>query len=86
MSVNYQMAIDFAATPLPVPAPREPVSLPASLVTIGEAARALGLGRSKTYELIAAGELEVVHIGRAARVPVEAIEEFVQRIRHAAQS
>lgn len=51
------------------------------LLSIGEAARALGLGRSKTYDLIASGELETVHIGRAARVPVDAVEAFVARLR-----
>lgn len=51
------------------------------LLSIEEAARTLGLGRSKTYELIAAGELEVVHIGRCARVPVDAVEAFVERLR-----
>lgn len=51
------------------------------LLSIEETARALGLGRSKTYELIAAGELETVHIGRAVRVPVDAVESFVQRLR-----
>ncbi|MGH9023716.1 MAG: helix-turn-helix domain-containing protein [Acidimicrobiia bacterium] len=49
--------------------------------SIEEAARALGLGRSKIYELIAAGELETVHIGRAARVPVDALEVFITRLR-----
>jgi excisionase family DNA binding protein len=52
------------------------------LLSVEEAGRALGLGRSKTYELIAAGDLEVVHIGRSARVPVAAIEAFVERLRH----
>lgn len=47
------------------------------LLTIVEAARMLKIGRTLAYELIAAGELEVVHIGRAARVPVEAVQEFV---------
>lgn len=51
------------------------------LVSVEEAARALGLGRSKTYELIAEGALETVHIGRAARVPVDAIATFVERLR-----
>lgn len=51
------------------------------LLSIEETARALGLGRSKTYELIAAGDLETVHIGRAVRVPVDAVESFVQRLR-----
>lgn len=33
------------------------------------------------YELVGAGEIEVVHIGRSARVPVAAVEEFVERQR-----
>lgn len=51
------------------------------LLSVAEVARALGLGRSKTYELIAAGELEVVHIGRCARVPVASVEAYVDRLR-----
>ena len=41
----------------------------------------LSIGRTLTYELIASGELEVVHIHRAARVPLEAVHEYVQRRR-----
>ena len=33
------------------------------------------------YELVGAGDIEVVHIGRSARVPVAALEEFVERRR-----
>lgn len=51
------------------------------LLSVGDVARALGLGRSKTYELIAAGELEVVHIGRCARVPLDSAEAYVRRLR-----
>lgn len=51
------------------------------LLSVGEVARALGVGRSKTYELIAAGELEVVHIGRCARVPLDSAEAYVERLR-----
>ena len=51
------------------------------LLTIRETADALGLGRSTVYELITAGELEVVRIGRSARIPVAAVEQFVQRHR-----
>ena len=51
------------------------------LLTIPEAARLLSIGRTMAYELISAGELEVVHIGRAARVPVEAVREYVDRRR-----
>jgi excisionase family DNA binding protein len=51
------------------------------LLTVREAAHALGVGRSTTYELIAAGELEVVHIGRACRVPVAVVEAYVDPLR-----
>jgi hypothetical protein len=33
------------------------------------------------YEVTTAGELEVVHIGRCARIPVAALDAFVERIR-----
>ncbi len=49
------------------------------LVPIEEAARVLAVGRSTLYELIAAGELETVHIGRCRRVPVESLRKFVAR-------
>ena len=47
------------------------------LLRVTEAARVLGLGRTKTYELIADGRLEVVRIDGAVRIPVEAVEQFV---------
>jgi excisionase family DNA binding protein len=47
------------------------------LLTVVEAAAMLGVGRTKAYELIAAGELQVVHIGRAARVPLVAVRRYV---------
>jgi excisionase family DNA binding protein len=56
------------------------------LLSIQEAGRALGIRRSKMYELIAAGALETVHIGRAVRVPVDAIEAFVARLRSGEQT
>ncbi|HUW01558.1 MAG TPA: helix-turn-helix domain-containing protein [Acidimicrobiales bacterium] len=51
------------------------------LLTITQAAALLGVGRTTTYELISGGELEVVHIGRSARVPVESIDDLVSRLR-----
>jgi excisionase family DNA binding protein len=53
------------------------------LLTIEDAAKALGVGRSTIYELIGKGDLEVVHIGRSARVPVESVQSFVGRLRRA---
>jgi excisionase family DNA binding protein len=51
----------------------------ALLVTIPEAARILAVGRSTVYELIGSGQLATVHIGRAVRVPVEELRDFVTR-------
>ena len=48
------------------------------LLTIPEVAYRLGLGRSFVYELVMKGEIKSVKIGRARRVPVSAVEEFVR--------
>lgn len=48
------------------------------LITIVQAAAALSVGRSTVYEMIARGELDVVHLGRAVRVPLRAIEQLVE--------
>lgn len=46
-----------------------------------EAAEVLGIGRSKLYELLAAGAIESVRIGSCRRVPADALEDFVARLR-----
>jgi excisionase family DNA binding protein len=51
------------------------------LLTIVQAAHLLGVGRSKIYELIGRGDLEVVYIGRSVRVPFDVVTEFVRRLR-----
>jgi len=51
------------------------------LLTVREAADRLGIGRSTAYELIASGRLGTVHIGRACRVPVDAVDRFVEALR-----
>jgi excisionase family DNA binding protein len=43
------------------------------LCSIPEAARAIGLGRSKLYELIGEGRLETVTIGRRRLVRIESL-------------
>ena len=40
------------------------------LVDVVEAARRLGVGRSKIYELMGAGELKSLHVGKLRRVVV----------------
>ncbi len=51
------------------------------LLRVPEAAHMLGVGRSLTYELIAAGDLEIVHVGSVIRVPVDAVYAYVERRR-----
>ena len=49
------------------------------LLRLSEVAARLGLGRSTIYELIQRGELPVIRVGRAVRVPVVALERWVER-------
>ncbi len=48
------------------------------LLRIPEVMSALGLGRTKVYELIATGELPVVRVGRAVRISSTALEKWVE--------
>ncbi|MBE9498487.1 helix-turn-helix domain-containing protein [Streptomyces sp. GKU 257-1] len=52
-----------------------------ALLTVEEAARRLGIGRTVCYRLISAGELESVTVGRLRRVPADAVPEYVSRLR-----
>ena len=49
------------------------------ILTVEEAAKWLGVGRSKVYELIGRGELGVLRMGRRTCVPVSALRSFVER-------
>lgn len=51
--------------------------LPVLLVRPEDAARMLGLGRIKVYELMRSGALRSVRVGGLRRVPVAALDEFV---------
>ena len=42
-----------------------------------EAAEVIGLGRSKTYELISKGLIPSVRIGKSVRVPVASLRNWV---------
>lgn len=52
---------------------------PAITVRIKDACRITGIGRSKLYELITAGEIKIVKVGTMTLVPVVALEEFLKR-------
>jgi excisionase family DNA binding protein len=51
------------------------------LLRVDDAAQLLAIGRTTMYGLIAAGEIELVHIGRCARVPFSELERYVARRR-----
>jgi len=51
------------------------------LLTVERTAQRLEIGRTKVYELIAAGELESIKIGAARRIPVEALHAYIERLR-----
>lgn len=44
---------------------------------VEEAAEALGIPRTKCFELIASGELPSIKFGRLRRVPVEALDVLI---------
>jgi len=50
------------------------------LLTVDEAAEALGICRAMVYKLINSGELHTVRIGTARRVPMEELQKYVERL------
>jgi len=47
------------------------------LLRPAEAAEAIGVSRSRMYELLASGELPSIHVGRTVRVPVAALQAWI---------
>ena len=43
-----------------------------------EAAETLGISRAKLYELLSAGEIRSVRIGRSRRIPTRVLEEYAR--------
>ena len=54
---------------------REPRETPSTL-KVAEVQADLRIGRNQVYELLRSGQLRSVRIGRAIRVPAEALAEF----------
>ncbi|NML08354.1 helix-turn-helix domain-containing protein [Sphingomonas sp. G-3-2-10] len=50
-------------------------------VRIPEACRLIGIGRSKVYELIAAGDIETIKVGVRRLVLVSSLTAFVEKRR-----
>jgi excisionase family DNA binding protein len=47
-------------------------------VRIKEACRITGIGRSKLYELIAEGEIDIVKVGTMTLIPVDSLKALTQ--------
>jgi excisionase family DNA binding protein len=48
-------------------------------LTVAEAARRIGIGRTKLYEYVTSGEIASVKIGSLRRIPAEAVNDFLAR-------
>lgn len=48
------------------------------LLTVAEAAGRLGVARSHLYRWVMTGELSSVKLGRSRRIPVVALERFIE--------
>lgn len=52
-------------------------------VRVNDAARMIGVGRTKLYELIAAGEVETVKLGKSTRITTASLHDLIKRQREA---
>lgn len=49
------------------------------LLTVEEAARRLGIGRTLAWRLVRDGELPSVRLGRLVRIPERALDDWLDR-------
>lgn len=56
-------------------------SAPTRLLRPKDAAEYLALSRARVYELMRAGFIESIHIGSSRRIPLAALDDFVNRLR-----
>jgi excisionase family DNA binding protein len=60
------------------PACGEVVATERELLRAEEAAVVLGIGRSKVFEMLRAGELPVIRLGRSVRIPRQALAVWIE--------
>jgi len=51
------------------------------LLSVMEAARILGFGRSHTYRYVMLGEIESLKFGKSRKIPKEALDAFIEKRR-----
>ncbi|MFF4242610.1 helix-turn-helix domain-containing protein [Actinomadura geliboluensis] len=54
--------------------------MPKLLLTVPEAAKALAISRSKLYELLASGSLRSVRIDGSRRIPLNALNDYINTL------
>ena len=57
------------------------MAMEAKVLTVPEVMAALVIGRDKVYDLIRSGALESVKVGRYRRVPLDALDSYLARLR-----
>ncbi|WP_443969609.1 helix-turn-helix domain-containing protein [Sphingobium sp. CR28] len=50
-------------------------------VRIADAVAMLGIGRTKLYALIGAGEIETIKVGKVTLIPLDSLEAFIAQRR-----
>jgi excisionase family DNA binding protein len=55
------------------------VQVHARLLRMAEVAQLTGLSRAKAYAMVAAGELPSLRAGRSVRVPLAALERWIEQ-------
>lgn len=60
-----------------------PLSAEPICIRVNDAARMIGVGRTKLYELIAAGEVETVKLGKGTRITTASLHDLIRRQREA---
>lgn len=54
------------------------------LLTVGEMASVLRIGRNAAYQLVKDGNIQSIHVGRSIRVPRNALSQFIERTQQSA--
>jgi excisionase family DNA binding protein len=51
------------------------------LFSVEEAAQLLGIGRTFMFQLVATGEISSLKIGKRRKIPREALDQYIERLR-----
>lgn len=60
--------------------PTPPRGTPRVLLTVEQAAQAIGIGRTTMFALVKSGELKSVKVGRLRRIPLDEIHAYTNRL------